>query len=214
MRDFLALAKRVTDLETFYKQLSSVAQKRSLSFLPEQSPKSLFATLPGHGLAGSSHGVTRDMVRVEVGAELSSRAERGSLVEGMNSHSTAVDRNGLIPEVQRTMTGFSSSSTDKSSVRHVSPNPRFPAEEDGAGTSSLELKTPQKPAAAYSDSGYGGSSTKDNTHFPSLGPMELPPVKEQVEGAVVENDAQNLEDFREAGETPFEDLWDSQGVSQ
>ncbi len=166
----------------------------------------------------------------EGSASSASRAEdavdRQSLVGGMNSQSVDVDRQGLPFEATRTLSGLSSST--ESSVRHAPFPEKHPRQEeeaagadDGAPATApgAAPKTPLKPS---SDSGYEGSSTKDNGP-PRRGsqPSDLDPVVEQGEtmtpAATAGGDAaKSLQltphsdaghDFREPSEVNFEEVW-------
>lgn len=108
----------------------------------------------------------------------------------MNSRPTDVDREGLIHEVQRTVSCLSSS-TDRSSVLHVPLSPGFdelrrrreqsPGQEDGVAA--------KQGAPSIADSAYFTNADKDRTR--SSGPSqqqlaagegrELPRIPEQDE---------------------------------
>ena len=96
-----------------------------------------------------------------------------TLLGGMNSRPTDVDREALPHEAQRTLSGLSSSS-DKSSVRHVPLNARFASGTTAPHTRRLRSggeppRTPPPKLSTSLDSGYGGSSTKDNNNNNSGG---------------------------------------------
>jgi len=132
--------------------------------------------------------------------------DKESLVGGMNSQCTEVDRYGLMNEATRTLSGLSSADTDGSLVRHV------PAGEDSASISGSKLlETPQKQPGTYSDSGYGGSSTRDNMRTRPAQGGELPRVEERG-NSEEENgdDSQNLlKHLCVAEQTSFDTLWDN-----
>lgn len=106
-------------------------------------------------------------------------SDAATLVSQMNSQPTDVDRQGMMDDIQQTFsrTSSSTSSSDKSAVRHVSNSPpqRYEAY-NGANASvprarpvnSRGLTSPQHQPPSLPDSGYGSDKKRNSISGPVL----------------------------------------------
>ena len=101
--------------------------------------------------------------------------DAAALVGQMNSHSTDVDRQGMMEDIQQTISRKSSgmSSSDKSTIRHVSNSPpqRYEAYHGGTSSTSRPPRTvnttgpspTRHQPTSLPDSGYGSDKKLNST---------------------------------------------------